>query len=191
MNSLFLSSFGLFAYTNKSNENEILRIALAGCISHTTVETGFHMIDTVNIRSKANPHLGSSSMLSLVSKIWAKEGIIGFGRGFSAAFYGGLFSGFIYFSLYKIFKQYFGAKFENKVDVGWLCLLSSFCAELITLTIKYPFDLVKCRLQSVNNIFKYKNLTHAFRKEIKNNGIRSLYEGCVPFLLTYCTFVAL
>ena len=100
MNSLFLSSFGLFAYTNKSNENEILRIALAGCISHTTVETGFHMIDTVNIRSKANPHLGSSSMLSLVSKIWAKEGIIGFGRGFSAAFYGGLFSGFIYFSLY-------------------------------------------------------------------------------------------
>ena len=66
VNVCFLSSFSLFVYKNLENENEILRIALAGCISHTTVETGFHMIDTVNIRSKANPHLGTSSMTSLV-----------------------------------------------------------------------------------------------------------------------------
>lgn len=31
---------------------------------------------------------------------------------------------------------------------------------------------------------------HAFRTEIKNNGVLSLYQGCVPFLLTHATFVA-
>jgi len=77
----------MFVYRNKSSTNENLRLALAGCIAVTTVETTFHMIDTVNIRSKANPHMGSSSMATLVTKIWTKEGIIGFGRGFSAAFY--------------------------------------------------------------------------------------------------------
>jgi solute carrier family 25 phosphate transporter 3 len=135
--------------------------------------------------------MGSSSMATLVTKIWAKEGIIGFGRGFSAAFYGGLFSGFSYFYLYKHFKQILFEKYSNKIDVGWLCLLASFGAEFLTLIIKYPFDLVKCRLQSVNAVFKYKNLFHAFRKEIKTNGVLSLYEGVTPFLATYCTFVAL
>ena len=51
--------------------------------------------------------------------------------------------------------------------------------------------MIKCRLQSVNYIFKYQNLPHAFRKEIKYNGVRSLYQGALPFLGTYCSFVAL
>ena len=77
------------------------------------------------------------------------------------------------------------------VDVGIICLLASFYAEIFTLMVQYPFDLVKCRLQSVNNIFKYKNLKHAFESEIKTNGVRSLYIGISPFLVTYCSFVAL
>ena len=32
---------------------------------------------------------------------------------------------------------------------------------------------------------------HAFRKEVKRNGVRSLYQGALPFLFTYCSFVAL
>jgi hypothetical protein len=104
-------------------------------------------------------------MRSLVAKIWQKEGLIGFGRGFSAAFYGAVMAGFSYFFLYKLFKQKISQQFEYwniNVDMGIVCLMSSFTAELCTLLSKYPFDLVKCRLQSVNNIFKYKNLVHAF-----------------------------
>ena len=126
-----------------------------------------------------------------MTKIWAKEGLIGFGRGFSATFYGGIYAGFFYFYLYKSFKGVYGEYFGNKLDMGWVCLLSSFTSEFMCLSVKYPFDLVKCRLQSVNAVFKYKNLLHAFRKEIKTNGVLSLYEGGTPFLATYCTFVAL
>jgi hypothetical protein len=179
---------GYLANRFKVHPNEAVRIALAGCISHVAVETGFHMIDTVNIRSKATPQ-ASSSMLNLMKVIWAKEGVIGFGRGFSAAFYGSVFSGFAYFFLYKIFKMVFSSKFQ--FDVGIVALMASFLAELITLIIRFPFDLVKCRLQSVNNVFKYKSLAHAFRKEVRNNGFFSLYTGLTPFLMTYCSFVAL
>lgn len=155
------------------------------------VETSFHMIDTVNIRSKATPQLASSNFVSLVSKIWAQEGMLGFGRGFSAALYGSVFAGFTYFFLYKLLKQNLTRKCEGKYDIGFVAMAASFFAELMTLLVQYPFDLIKCRLQSVNNIFKYKNLIHAFRKETKRNGVFSLYIGISPFLVTYCSYIAL
>ena len=34
-------------------------------------------------------------------------------------------------------------------------------------------------------------MPHAFRKEAKTNGVKSLYQGALPFLGTYCAFVAL
>jgi hypothetical protein len=160
-----VSALSCLALKIKDSENEKIRMACAGCIAHLTVETSFHMVDTVNIRSKANHDAANITMRSLVAKIWQKEGLIGFGRGFSAAFYGAVMAGFTYFFLYKFFKEKIAKQFEKwnmKVDVGLIALMSSFTAELFTLLSKYPFDLVKCRLQSVNKIFKYKNLVHAF-----------------------------
>ena len=43
----------------------------------------------------------------------------------------------------------------------------------------------------MNYVFKYKNLVHAFKKEIKNNGPLSLYQGAVPFFATYVSFICL
>lgn len=105
MNLVFVTAIGGATYYFKDNKNEAVRVAIAGCLAHLAVESGFHMIDTVNIRSKANHSFGSISMFGMMQKIWEKEGLIGFGRGFSAAFYGSLFSGFTYFLLYKLFKQ--------------------------------------------------------------------------------------
>jgi hypothetical protein len=70
-------------------------------------------------------------------------------------------------------------------------LAASTIAESITLLVRFPFDLIKCRLQSKNYIFKYKNLPHAFRKEINNNGVMALYHGAFPFLITYVSFTAI
>jgi hypothetical protein len=47
-----------------------------------------------------------------------------------------------------------------------LFFLAAFVAEFFTLLIHYPYDLVKCRLQSKNFHFKYRNIPHAFKKEI-------------------------
>lgn len=115
----------------------------------------------------------------------------GFLKGFSAAFYGAAIYGFAYFSIYKILKGYFKDRFEGKVDMAVCYLLASFTTEVLTLSVKFPYDLIKCRLQSVNYIFKYQNLPHAFKKEIKTNGVMALYKGAMPFLATYTTFVTL
>ena len=57
----------------------------------------------------------------------------------------------------------------------WCFLLASFAAEMLTLSVKYPYDLIKCRLQSVNYLFKYQNIPHAIKKEVRSNGFTALY----------------
>lgn len=103
----------------------------------------------------------------MVKNIYAKEGIQGFSRGFSACFYGSIACGFIYFALYKLFKLYFREFFGETYNIAWTFFMASFVAEFFTLIVYYPYDLVKCRLQSKNYIFKYRNIPHAFKKEIQ------------------------
>eukprot|EP00493_Phyllostaurus_siculus_P025147 UN25491 len=65
----------------------------------------FHLIDTINIRSKVNDSSkGTKSTFHQVRKIYSREGLYGFGKGFSACFYGSVLSGFSYFFLYKAIK---------------------------------------------------------------------------------------
>ena len=88
-------------------KNDVLRMGIAGSLANLAVETSFHFIDTVNIRSKAQQGGEPQSMFSLVHKIWRKEGLYGFGKGFSACFYGAAACGFLYFALYKFLKNHF------------------------------------------------------------------------------------
>ena len=187
----FCGAYAYTCYDALSWKNEVLRMGVAGSLANIAVETSFHFIDTVNIRSKATTTGAEPGFKSLVNKIWQKEGLYGFGKGFSACFYGAAACGFVYFALYKFLKGIFKERFGGTVDMALCYMLASFVAETLTLSVQYPYDLIKCRLQSVNYIFKYQNLPHAFRKEARKNGVRSLYNGAGAFLVTYCTFVAL
>jgi Mitochondrial carrier protein len=121
----------------------------------------------------------------MVRKIWASEGVVGFGRGIGAAIYGNYSCGFIYFVLYKWLKN-------NMPELGgFKALIAGFFAETVAILYKFPFDLVKCRLQSVNYIFKYANWSHGLSKEYKLNGVPGLYNGVFPYLLCYTTFTAM
>jgi Mitochondrial carrier protein len=168
--------------------HDILRMGVAGSLANVVVESAFHFADTVNVRAKISD--GNDSSMKIVQKIYAKEGIKGFSKGFSACFYGSVFCGFIYFSLYKMFKGYFKEFFDPSTNVAAVYFVASFVAEFFTLLVYYPYDLIKCRLQSKNYFFKYRNLPHAFRKEISEGSIFSLYKGSFPFLVTYCLFVS-
>ena len=132
------------AYMGILIENEIIRMGIAGSLANIICESAFHAVDTVNIRAKASE--SQISTLSMVKKIWRKEGVYGFGKGFSACFYGASICGLMYFSLYKAFKGHFADYFGDSVDTAICFLLASFCAELITLSVQYPYDLIKCRL---------------------------------------------
>lgn len=129
----------------------------------------------------------------MVSNIFRTEGLPGFFKGFSAAFYGAAIYGFAYFTIYKsiknILKSRMGA--DTKVDMAVCYFFAALSTECLTLAVKFPFDLFKCRLQSVNTEFRYTGLKDAFTKEFARGGIYSLYKGAIPFLATQATFVTL
>ena len=103
------------------------------------------------------------------------EGVYGFVRGFSACFYGSIFCGLSYFFFYKTIKLKFYEIYGKETNPTLVFFVASIMSECLTCIVHYPYDLIKCRLQSKNYVFKYKNLPHAFRKEVTNNGIFSLY----------------
>ena len=81
--------------------------------------------------------------------------------------------------------------FENRIHPSFIFLASAFIAETFALTLYYPYNLFKWRLQTSNRIYQYQNLVHAFQKEIKENGVLSLYKGWWPFLIMFSTTIAI
>ena len=98
----FTTLYGTLCYKSKDSKNEIYKMGMAGSLANLAVEVGFHFVDTVNVRTKVSDTNMSSS--NMVKHIYSKEGISGFTKGFSACYYGSAACGFIYFSLYKLFK---------------------------------------------------------------------------------------
>lgn len=57
------SFIGVYTFLCKKGvtfENEILRMGVAGSLANVIVETGFHFVDTVNVRLKVNEQSISS-----------------------------------------------------------------------------------------------------------------------------------
>lgn len=127
----------------------------------------------------------------MLNQIFMEEGMYGLSKGISAAFYGSIICGFLYFSIYKLMKSYLYEKGNGKVHSSLIFLTSAFLAETCTLLLYYPYDLVKSRLQTSNKRYGYKSLLHAFTKEIKENGVLSLYKGGSPFLIMFATTISL
>ena len=187
--STFMGGYSYLCYkTTSPKYHEIIRMGMAGSLANLAVESMFHFADTVNVRAKTSD--GNDSSLKIVEKIYKKEGLKGFSKGFSACFYGSVACGFIYFSLYKLFKIYFKDYFSPDTNIAAVFFVASFVAEFFTLLVYYPYDLIKCRLQSKNYFFKYRSIPHAFQKEISEGSITALYKGSLPFLVTYCLFVS-
>ena len=59
----------------------------------------------------------------------------GFGKGFSACFYGAASCGFLYFALYKYLKGIFKDQFGSGIDMAVCYMLASFAAETCTLLV--------------------------------------------------------
>ena len=123
--------------------------------------------------------------------IYKKEGLYGFGKGFSACFYGSVVCGFTFFYLYKTIKLQIYDIFGFEVNPTLVFFTASIAAECLTIIVYFPYDLVKCRLQTKNHLYEYKSLPQAFSKIIKSKGVFGLYQGCLPFLCTYATFIGI
>lgn len=142
--SSFCGLYGIGCQQSIKSPLEMYRMGVAGSIANLVVESSFHFADTVNVRAKLSEK--SVSSLYIAKKIYSKEGLYGFSKGFSACFYGSVICGFLYFSLYKVFKPFFKEFFGETYNIAWTFFFASFAAEFFTLLVYYPYDLIKCRL---------------------------------------------
>jgi len=170
-----------------------IKVGFAGALTQFISDSCFHFVDTVNVRCK-----GADSLVrwySMVSEIWAKQGMKGFFVGINATFCASLFGGFTYFTLYKFLKS----KLKKGEDDGrFRSFLTDFgaaaIAEMVALLIYFPFELVKARLQTRNETFMYKNVQDAFKKimyptvDTKNPQISSLYSGSFPYFAMFILY---
>lgn len=163
-------------------------MGVAGSLANMFVECQFHILDTINIKSKVSNTVQNMNVAEQIKYVYNKEGLFGYARGFSACFYGSIFCGCVYFYLYKHVKMNQHKVFGDSLSPSMVVITASMIAEMFAVIIHFPYDMIKCRLQTKNSIFKYKNLPHAFTTEIQNNGIRSLYNGITPYVFTYVSF---
>ena len=50
----FSSVYALACYKSVNSPAEVIRMGIAGSLAHTIVETSFHFVDTVNVRTKVS-----------------------------------------------------------------------------------------------------------------------------------------
>ena len=62
---------------------------------------------------------------------------------------------------------------------------SSTIAEIISLFIYYPWELVKIRLLTKNEMYKYESVSDAFVKILRKDGVTGLYRGVNYFFLAF------
>ncbi|KRW98526.1 Mitochondrial carrier domain [Pseudocohnilembus persalinus] len=105
------------------------------------------------------------------------------------------------FAVYDKFKSYFIQKENNQSEVKKvfyhvLCGLSS---GVLTMAVNYPFDVIRVRLSVdmttkesvINNKRQYNGFMDCFKKMIKNEGLKSLYQGYTFSLLGLAPYLAI
>lgn len=162
----------------------------AGSLTVLIGESSFYFIDAVNTRSKIIQH-HNAPFYRMLREIVVKEGIRkGLYKGYSASFYGSLMYGYIYFYIYKGLKVYMKESLGGPSSASMKAAIyasASTIAECIALSIYYPFELIKVRLLTKNDYYKYHSVSDAFRKIINNDklGVLGLYRGIFAFFLTF------
>jgi hypothetical protein len=130
-------------------------------------EASFYYIDLINAKSKMlEVNVGITEMMKRVFK---EDGLAGFYKGFSASYYSAIISGFIYFYLYKAVKVHLIEHFHptSEVMLTLTYATSSTIAEVISLILYYPYEMIKVRLMTKNHIYRYFSVGDAFKKILK------------------------
>jgi len=63
--------------------------------------------------------------------------------------------------------------------------LASTIAEVIALIVYYPYELIKVRLLTKNNTYRYDSVSDAFIKILRKDNVPGLYRGICAFFLTF------
>ena len=154
--------------------------------------------DTIATRIKANKKIFRSFKQEL-THIFKKEDFRSLYRGFSSSFFCAFVPNIVYFLIYENFnkhaKEYLNTYKDSNHTVYnfkyFLPLITSPFAELISLLIYLPFDIVRTRLQVNFKEYDYKNIPHGIRNIIETEGLLRIYRSSGLYLMNTCIYVGL
>lgn len=168
-------------YGRKSKDKHI-RMGIAGLLGQITTDLIFHPLDVVNTRTKFLFEQ-KLNIRQMARRIYNISGLFGIFRGGSVMLWGASFSGFVYFSTYRRFKEYFFKKFGGKQNYNtFVYLLSSILTQSIVYPLAYPVDLIKTRLQTGE--YNYLN----FQEGLKDVYNKSVHKGLAKLKDYYVGF---
>lgn len=185
----FTAAYALILNQARQSENEIVRMGAAGSLTVLIGESSFYFIDAVNARSKILHH--NTPFIKMMRDIVKNEGVLkGLYKGYSASFYGSMMYGAIYFYIYKGLKVHLKKSLDSPSSAGMKAAIyasASTIAECVALTIYYPFELIKVRLLTKNEHYRYNSVSHAFLKisKTEKKGVLGLYRGVFAFFFTF------
>ena len=135
-------------------------MGVTGSLTLSSTEATFFAIDALNSKAKVVSGKNTNTIHILKEAI-KKEGPLSLFRGLETAFLGASAYGFMFFSIYHLLKDRY--RDQMKDDKAKLFIASSLVTQGISLSLFYPFDMVKVRFQTAHNSYKYKNTFDAFR----------------------------
>lgn len=131
------------------------------------------------------------SFTEMFKTVVKNDGVGGLFKGYSACYYSSILYGYVYFYIYKGLKfllketDLFKTHNESTPVKALVYASSSTIAEIFSLCIYYPFELVKIRLLTRNDHFRYTSVSDAFYKILKNDGTKGLYRGVFTFFFAF------
>ena len=171
-------NYGVFEFCRKNvfnNESEQINNFMAGCIGGSVAITCTYPLETMRTRlSLQSSHSHYNGLLDACRTIPTRDlfkglrmSILGFAP-FTA----------LSFSTYFTYKEYLESNVQWNGDI--IKVISGGLAGTTAVTITYPTDLIRRRLQLQNfdkNVPKYSGILDCIHKINKSEGVRGLYRG--------------
>ena len=173
------------------------KLALISSFGAWMADMILYPIETIATRIRANKHQ-FQSFKSEYQCIMKNESIKSFYRGFSSTVFCSFIPAFAFFSIYETMNKYGKELCNNATEKHqkfsnikyFLPLITSPAAELVSLLVYLPFDIVRTRLQVNMREFDYRGLWHGVNHIIEREGLMRMYKASHLYLLNTCVYAA-
>lgn len=173
------------------------KLALISSFGAWMADMILYPIDTIATRIRANKHQ-FQSFRSECEFIMKNESFRSLYRGFSSTIFCSFIPGVAYFTLYENMNKYGKELCKSATDTHqsfanikyFLPLITSPAAELVSLLVYLPFDIVRTRLQVNMREYDYRGLWHGVNHIIEREGLMRMYKASHLYLLNTCIYAA-
>ena len=123
----------------------------------------------------------------MVRTILKNEGVYGLYKGYSASYYSSILYGYLYFYIYKGLKLQMKESLQPTSTSSYAMIYASAStiAEFVALIVYYPYELVKVRFLTKNEVYGYHSVSDAFMKIVRKDSVPGLYRGVLGFFITF------